>query len=80
MKPSEFKGQNIVMAEHQDEYLSLPAFRNETTDELTFCWKATWRERVLILFYGVVWHRVLTFGNPLQPQIVQADEFSDVIK
>lgn len=75
MKPIEFEGQNTVFAEHQPEYLPLPAHvlaGNQGTT--TFCWKLTWRERLKVLRTGKLWHQVLTFKQPLQPQMITAEK------
>ncbi len=66
MKPTEFSLQNTVYAEDQDEYLSLPAHRNED-GVVTTCWQMTWFERLQALFTGKVYLRVLTFNQALQP-------------
>ena len=68
MKLIEFPEQTLIIAEDQKEYLPLPAyvFRN-TEGEIVCCWKLTWRERIKILFSGILWHHVLTFGQALQP-------------
>ena len=67
MKPISFKSQNIIFAEHQDEYLSLPAHR--TGDGIvTSCWGMTWKERFCVLFTGKIYTQLLTFNTPLTPQ------------
>jgi len=68
MQPVKFKGSNIVFAENQPEYLPLPAFKDESGEVVT-CWKMTWRERLKFLFSGRLYLRVLTFNQPLQPQL-----------
>ena len=69
MMPIEFAGQNVVFAKDQPEYLPLPAMR--TLDgEVTSCWGMTWRERLRVLWTRRVYITLLTFGEPLQPQIV----------
>jgi hypothetical protein len=34
----------------------------------------TWRERLRVLLGGVLWHQVLTFKGPLQPQLISVDK------
>lgn len=73
MEPSKFEGQNVVIAEHQPEYTQLPALVSPLSGEAIFCWRLTWRERLKLLVTGRLWHRVLTFGQPLQPQLLGVD-------
>jgi len=69
MNPIEFKQQNTVYAKDQPEYLPLPVYR--TPDgEVTSCWAMNWRERIRVLWTGRVYLSLLTFGAPLQPQIM----------
>ncbi|OGU55427.1 MAG: hypothetical protein A2V66_16760 [Ignavibacteria bacterium RBG_13_36_8] len=68
MKPIKFKGSNIVFAENQPEYLSLPAHKAEG-GTVTSCWGLTFRERIKILLKGKLYFSVLTFNQPLQPQL-----------
>ena len=61
----------ITIAESQPEYLPLPAqqFKDEQ-GRICCCWKLSWRERFTILLHGLLWHQVLTFDKPLQPQLL----------
>ncbi len=72
MKPIPFKQQNTTFAETQPDYFPLPAYKfpDSLNGTVAFCWKLTWKERFLILFKGVIWHQVLTFDKPLQPQLL----------
>ncbi len=70
MKPVSFKGNNIIFAEDQPEYLPLPACRSDQGEVLT-CWKLSYWERIKVLFTGRVWCTQLTFNRPLQPQMLQ---------
>ena len=75
MKPIEFKEQDIIIAEHQDEYLNLPAhLKGDPEGTVTSCWKLTIRERIKIIFTGRVWHSLMTFNSPLQPQKISVDK------
>lgn len=67
MSPCHFPGVNVEFAKSQSQYSILPAHR-DTDGKATFCWRLTFRERIAVLFRGCVWHQVLTFGQPLQPQ------------
>ena len=78
MKLVEFPDQNATYAKHQPEYLPLPCHKfGDLRGTIACCWAITWRERLQILLKGRIWHRVLTFGNALQPQLltVQAPDF-----
>lgn len=70
MKPMEFPEQTEVIAKNQPQYRPLPAYRfkEENGGEIVCCWKLTWRERVTIMVSGKLWHSILTFNRPLQPQ------------
>jgi len=67
VKPTSFAGQTVVFAKHQREYTPLPAHISKD-GVATFCWQLTWLERVRLLITGKLWHQVLTFNSPLQPQ------------
>ena len=75
MKLVEFSDQNVVFAKHQPEYLQLPAhkFEGDSQGRIVFCWRMTWRERFKILVSGTLWHQVLTFDQPLQPQLLETN-------
>lgn len=67
------KEKTIIIAKDQPEYLPLPAHR---TDEgtVTCCWELTWKERLQVLFGAKIWHQILTFNQPLQPQLLTMDK------
>lgn len=65
MRPIEFSEANTTFGKDQPQYLSLPAWKNES--EIATCWRGTWRDRLRFLFAGKMWVRVLTFGKPPQP-------------
>lgn len=76
MKPVEFEEANHIYGAGQPEYLELPAHRVKDDPKGTalFCWQLSWRERLRVLCTGRIWHWVLTFRQPLQPQMLQADK------
>jgi len=76
MELIEFPEQTVVIAKDQSEYVPLPAHRfpNDSQGRIAFCWRLTWRERLRVLFGGVIWHQVLTFGRPLQPQLLATEK------
>jgi len=68
MKPIEFKEKNCVYAEHQPEYLPLPAHKTKDGRVIS-CWQLSFKERLQALFKGKVWFMVMTFNKNLQPQL-----------
>lgn len=80
MKAIQFPGVNADIGENQEEYNTLPAFVGEipfaegTAIGLTCCFEFTQEEISEIVRTGVIWHTVLTFGNPLQPQLMTAQK------
>ena len=74
MIPTEFSEQTVVYAKDQPEYLPLPAHQfHDAQGRIAFCWQLSLRERLKVLLTGRVWHQVLTFNQPLQPQILEVD-------
>jgi len=68
MRPIDFQQANCVYAANQPEYLPLPALKDGGPGEqVTSCWRLTWRERIRLLLTGKLWLAVWTFGQPLQP-------------
>lgn len=68
MKPISFKEQNVVYAENQPEYLPLPAYKVDSPQgQVISCWKLSFRERIRILFTGMLWVSLLSFNRPLTP-------------
>lgn len=73
MKPIDFPESNVIIAKDQPEYRPLPSnYANDDYGTVTFCWRLTWRERLRLLVTGKLWHQVLTFKKPLQPQLPSA--------
>lgn len=77
MKSIPFEGCDLVIGESQEEYQNLHAkIVNIPIEEegarvcpgVTFCFRLTEEEIAEIVKTGVIWHTVMTFGNPLQPQ------------
>lgn len=68
----EFPEQTVVIAKNQPQYLPMPAFVQGDDQGTTItCWKMSWKERFQVLFTGKIWHRMLTFKQPMQPQLLQ---------
>jgi hypothetical protein len=75
MKAIEFEEQTIIIAKDQPEYFPLPAhLTNNDEGQVIFCWKLSWREKLTLLFTGKLWHSVLTFNSPLQPQLITIEK------
>lgn len=75
MKLISFPEQNVTYAESQPEYQNLPAHRFGGADgRIACCWKLSWRERLWVLLTGRIWHEVLTFNQPLQPQLLAVEK------
>jgi hypothetical protein len=71
MELIDFPEQTTVYAKHQPEYRPLPAHRfGDAEGRIACCWSLSWHERMRVLFTGRVWHQVLTFNQPLQPQLL----------
>lgn len=69
----DFPERNIVFAKDQPQYRPLPAYAVPRDNEGTIicCWELSWRELFTLVFTRRIWHSVLTFGHPLQPQLLQ---------
>jgi len=75
MKVIQFKEQNTVFAKDQKEYDPLPAHRyGDAQGRIACCWKLSMRERLSVLLTGKVWHQILTFDQPLQPQLLSTEK------
>ena len=73
MKPKEFKGQNVVFAENQEEYGNLPAFRNQSKEgEVVTFWELEEGDLEMIKEQGGVWLMQMTFNQALQPVLMSA--------
>jgi len=72
----EFPEQTVVIAKDQPPYRPLPAYRQPADPEgrVICCWSLTWRERFKLLFTGKLWHHILTFNGPLQPQLLEVEK------
>lgn len=72
MNLADFPERNVIFAEDQPQYLPLPAHRAlyDLEGRVTCCWVLSFRERLQVLLTGRIWHQVLTFNQPLQPQLL----------
>ena len=76
MELIEFPEQTVIIAKDQPQYLPMPAFvvPDSPEGEIVCCWKLTLRERLKLLFKGIIWHRILTFRQPIQPVMLLLDK------
>lgn len=75
MKLIEFPEQTVVIAKDQPEYLPLPAHQfGDSSGRIACCWKLSLIERLRLLWSGLIWHQVLTFNQPLQPQLLSVEK------
>lgn len=80
MKLVEFKQQTVVYAKDQPPYLPLPAYEcKDDEGKIIFCWELTLKERIILLFTGKLWHSVMTFYKPLQPQLMMINKPEELI-
>jgi len=74
-----FPEHNTAIAKDQPEYETLYAYATgDDSGTIICCWKLTLKERLMILFTGCVWHRVLTFFQPLQPQLLTVEKPAEI--
>ena len=66
MKPIEFKGQNVIFAKDQPEYLPLPALKMPDGEVYT-CWELTDEEIADVVSNRCIYLKQLTFNQALQP-------------
>lgn len=71
-----FEEANAAWGAGQKEYRPLPAHKvpGDPQGQTVFCWKLGLRERLRVLVTGCIWHSVLTFKLPLQPQMLSVEK------
>lgn len=70
-----FPEETHVIAKNQPQYKPLPAHQVKNEEgEIICCWKLSMKERIKLLFSGLIWHSIYTFYHPLQPQLLQVDK------
>lgn len=76
MQLIEFAEQTIVIAKDQPQYRPLPAYRfaGDPEGRIVCCWKIHWSERLKLIVTGKIWHQILTFNQPLQPQLLTVEK------
>lgn len=74
MKPIKFKGQNVVYAENQPEYLPLPALQlKDESGTVITCWELSSDELEEIKLTGKIYLSMFTFNQPLQPVMISTN-------
>lgn len=75
MKIIEFPQQTTVIARNQPEYIPMPAYQDlkDPQGMVICCWKLSLLERLRLLLTGKIWHAILTFKAPLQPQMLSIE-------
>jgi hypothetical protein len=75
MDITEFPEQTVVYAKDQPEYRNLPAHVvGDKEGTIICCWKLSEEEKQKVLETGEIWHSILTFNQPLQPQLLSVDK------
>lgn len=74
MKALHFKEQNMVLAEDQEEYNSLPIFWNTAESSATFGFQLDEAEIAEIQKTGKIWVKQLTCGNRMQPMNISVNK------
>ncbi len=69
MESVEFKEVNVRIAEHQEEYETLPVFldKRDPSAPVTMCFHLDNEEQLQVMETGQIWLTVLTFNNNFQP-------------
>jgi len=73
MRAIKFPEHTMVIAKDQPEYCQMPAWISEDKKRLVCCWSLSWGERIKLLFTGKIWHSILFFGEPIQPQRLEVE-------
>lgn len=77
MKNVKFEGCNVVYGKGQPEYI--PLYAQKAGDVSITCYKLSFKERLKVLFTGVIWLGQMNFGKPLQPQLPSVNK-NDLIE
>jgi len=69
MKAIEFEEQTVKIAEHQDQFQTLPAFQgqDEYGPHLVFCFELDEEEKKQVAETGRIYWKQITGGNSMQP-------------
>jgi len=64
----------VIVAEHQDEYQNLPSIYLDNGNAILTRWELTEEERKLIFETGNIWLHMMTFGKPVTPVMMYAQQ------
>jgi len=64
LRPIHFPAVNEVLKTAAEDVGELPVFHNPGQCLFLSRWKATWRERLSVLFYGTIWVAAITEEHP----------------
>lgn len=67
MEAKEFDQVNVRIAEHQEEFQTVPAFIDYDQGTVAYCMELTEQERQCIYATGELWVLQKTYGEPMQP-------------
>ncbi len=73
MKAIEFKEMNIKIAEHQEEFQTLPAYHNQLDGSLIYCFELSDTELKEVQESKRIYFKQITQGQPMQPINVATD-------
>lgn len=67
---------NRTYAKEQPEYRPLPCYAapDDPQGRIVCCWRLSLWQRLNVLLTGRVWQQILTFGQPLQPQLLSDEK------
>jgi hypothetical protein len=72
VKPVKFNGCNCTYGEDCEDYLPLPAYKSkDSCGTVTACWELSVWERLKLVFTGKIYVSLLSFGQPLTPQLLE---------
>ncbi len=74
MKAVEFEEVNLRIAEHQEEFITLPVFHNPDEGSITFCFKLTQDEVNRIRATDEIWFKMYTSNRPMQPIMLSTNK------
>lgn len=67
MKAINFEEVNVLIAEDQPQYETLPAYYNQNEGSITSCFELTEEELEEVKRTGKIYYKQMLFGNPMQP-------------
>ncbi len=80
MYPKKFPESNVIFAEDQPEYRSMPAYKSDAPQgDVVTCWKLSLKERILALIKGEIWVHTMNFDKPVSPIFISVEK-KDIFK